>query len=62
MIDEIKAALAELENAGLIERTGEMRWDEHRHEWEPVYTHTELRRALYAAVINIEEYLTRLPN
>ena len=29
MIDEIKAAMAELESAGLIERTGEMRWDEH---------------------------------
>jgi hypothetical protein len=62
MIDEIKAAMAELESAGLIERTGEMRWDEHRHEWEPVYAHSELRRALAAAGISIEEYLTRLPD
>ena len=37
MIDEIKAAIAELEHAGIIQRTGEMRWSEQRHEWQPVY-------------------------
>jgi hypothetical protein len=62
MIDKIKAAMAELESAGIIERTGEMQWDEHHHEWQPVYAHTELRRALSAAGISVEEYLTRLPD
>ena len=62
MIDEIKAAFAELEHAGLIERTGEMRWDEHHHEWQPVYGHTDLRRALSAAGISIDEYLIRIPD
>jgi hypothetical protein len=62
MIDEIKAAMAELESAGIIERTGEMQWDEHHHEWQPVYAHTELRRALSAAGISVEEYLARLPD
>jgi hypothetical protein len=62
MIDEIKAAMAELEYAGIIERTGEMQWDEHHHEWQPVYAHTELRRALSAAGISVEEYLARLPD
>ena len=62
MIDEIKAAMAELEYAGIIERTGEMRWDEHHHEWQPVYAHTDLRRALSAAGISIDEYLTRVPD
>jgi hypothetical protein len=32
------------------------------YEWEPVYAHSELRRALAAAGISIEEYLTRLPD
>ena len=59
MIDEIKAAMAELEYAGIIERTGEMRWDEHRYEWQPVYAHSELGRALSAAGISIEEYQMR---
>ena len=36
MIDEIKAAMAELEYAGIIERTGEMEWSERHHEWQPV--------------------------
>ena len=62
MIVEIKAAFAELEHAGLIERTGEMRWDEHRYEWQPVYAHSELGRALSAAGIRIDEYQTRLPD
>ena len=59
MIDVIKAALAELEYAGIIERTGEMRWCEHSHEWQPVYAHSELGRALSAAGISIEEYQMR---
>ena len=62
MIDEIKAAMAELEYAGIIERTGEMRWDEHRHEWQPLYDLSELGRALSAAGISIDEYQTRLPD
>jgi hypothetical protein len=62
MIDELKAAIAKLEHAGLIERTGEMRWGEHHHEWQPVYAVSELGRALSAAGISIREYLTRLPD
>ena len=62
MIDEIKAAFAELEHAGLIERTGEMRWDEHHHEWQPVYALSELGRALSAAGISIREYQNRAIN
>ena len=62
MIDEIKAAIAELEYAGIIERTGEMRWSEQRHEWQPVYDLSELGRALSAAGIGIDEYQTRLPD
>jgi hypothetical protein len=62
MIDEIRAAMAELEYAGIIERTGEMRWDAHRHEWQPVYAQSELGRALSAAGISIDEYQTRLPD
>ena len=59
MIDEIRAAMAELEHAGIIERTGEMRWDEHRQEWQPVYDLSELARALSAAGISIDEYQNR---
>jgi hypothetical protein len=62
MIDEIKAAMAELENAGIVERTGEMRWAEHYHEWQPVYALSELGRALSAAGISIDEYQTQLPD
>ncbi len=62
MIDEIKAAMAELEHAGIIERTGEMRWGERCHEWQPVYALSELGRALSAARISIDEYQTRLPD
>jgi len=36
ILAEIKAALAELECAGIIERTGEMEWSERHHEWQPV--------------------------
>ena len=59
MIDEIKAAIAELEYAGIIERTGEMRWSEQRHEWQPVYALSELGQALSAAGISIDEYQNR---
>src|ERR1700757_4087171 len=41
MIAEIKAAMAELEYSGIIERTGEMRWAERSREWQPVYALTE---------------------
>ena len=66
MIDEmkaeIKAAVAELEYAGIIERTGEMRWGERYHEWQPVYALSELGRALSAAGISIREYQNRAIN
>ena len=62
MIDEIKAAMAELEYAGIIERTGEMRWSERCHEWQSVYALSELGRALSTAGISIGEYQTRLPD
>ncbi len=48
MTGEIQAALDELENEGIIERTGEMRWAERSREWQPVYKVTELGRALNA--------------
>ena len=41
-INEIKAAMAELECSGFIERTDEMRWAERSREWQPVYDATEL--------------------
>ena len=59
MIDEIKAAMAKLEYAGIIERTGEMQWAEHYHEWQPVCALSELGRALSAAGISIDEYQNR---
>jgi hypothetical protein len=59
VIDEIKAAMAELEYAGIIERTGEMRWGEDSHEWQPVYALSELGRALAAAGIDLDEYQNR---
>ena len=62
MFDEIKAAMAELEYAEIIERTGEMRWAEPCREWQPVYALSELGRALSAAGIGIDEYQTRLPD
>jgi hypothetical protein len=62
MIEQIKAAMAELEYAGIIERTGEMQWSEHRHEWRPVYALSELGRALSTAGISVDEYQTRLPD
>jgi DNA-binding HxlR family transcriptional regulator len=49
VIEEITAAMAELEHAGIIERTGEMRWAERSHEWQPVYALTELGRTLSGA-------------
>ena len=59
-LDAIRTALTELENEGIIERTGELRWDEDTREWEPVYTHTELGRALSAAGIDPSEYNERV--
>lgn len=54
---EINAALSNLEYAGLIERTGEMRWSDRCYEFQPVYTLTELGRALGAAGVGFAEYL-----
>jgi hypothetical protein len=45
-----------LEYGGIIERTGEMGFDEHSREWQPVYTFTELGRALSGAGIGFDEY------
>jgi hypothetical protein len=55
-LDEIRAALAELENEGIIERTGEMRWAERSREWQPVYDLSELGRALSKAGISPSDY------
>ena len=56
MIDEIKAAMAELECSGIIERTGEMRWPERSREWPPVYALTERGRALSDARISLDDH------
>jgi hypothetical protein len=57
--DEIQTALDELENQGIIERTGEMRWAERSREWQPVYDLSELGRALSSAGISLSEYQSR---
>jgi hypothetical protein len=67
VIDEITAAMAELEHtgiierkhAGIIERTGEMRWAERSREWQPAYALTELGRALSDAGISRDDYQDR---
>ena len=59
MINEIKAAMAELECSGIMERTGEMRWAERSREWQPVYALTELGRALSDAGISLDDYQDR---
>ena len=56
MRDEIRAAMAELEYAGIIEPTGEMSWGERSREWQPVYALTELGCALSASGIGFDEY------
>ncbi len=60
MKDEVIAALEKLENAGLFERTGEMRWGERSCESQPVYVLTELGRALSKAGISPDDYLNGL--
>jgi hypothetical protein len=60
MMNAIKAALNELENEGIIERTGKMEWDERGREWQPVYAYTELGRALSAAGISLDDYQDRV--
>ena len=57
MINELSAFLQKFENAGLIERTGEMRWGERSCEWQPVYVLTELGRALSKAGVAPDDYL-----
>ena len=57
MTDEVTAILKEFENAGIIVRTGEMRWAELSCEWQPVYVLTELGRALSKAGIDPDDYL-----
>jgi hypothetical protein len=58
MIDDVEAILQKFENAGLIERTAEMRWGELSCKWQPVYVLTELGRVLSrAGMISPDEYL-----
>jgi hypothetical protein len=59
MIAEVKAALAKLENAGIIERTGEMKWSDRCCELQPVYAETDLGRALHASGIGFDDYLSK---
>jgi hypothetical protein len=56
-VELIKTVLEELENAGLLRRTGEWRWSDWCNEWQPIYIATELGKALDAA--DIEHYLKR---
>jgi hypothetical protein len=62
MGDEVIAIFERLEKAGLIERTGEMRWGELSCEWLPVYVATELGRALSQAGIAPHDYLNGYKN
>ncbi len=62
MRDEVIAAVEKLENAGLLERTGEMRWGKQSCEWQPVYVLTELGRALSKAGISPDDYLNGYKN
>ena len=59
MLNQIRAAMAELEYAGIIEPTGEMRWGERSREWRPVYALTELGCALSASGIAFDKYQIR---
>lgn len=56
-INMIKGILEEYERAGLIERNGEMRWFDLCREWQPVYTITELGRAVTQAGMSLRDYL-----
>jgi hypothetical protein len=49
--EQVKTILEELESAGLIRQTGEMRWSERCNEWQPDYAITELGEGLEAADI-----------
>ena len=62
MTDELTSIFEELENAGLVERTGEMRWGELSCEWQPAYKLTELGRALSQAGIAPDDYLNGYKN
>jgi hypothetical protein len=54
-VELIKTVMEELENAGVLRRTGEWRWSDRCNEWQPIYVATELGMALDAA--DIEQYL-----
>ncbi len=60
MTGEIQAALDDLENEGIIERTGEMRWAERSREWQPVYKVTELDAHCTPPGITLSEYQERV--
>jgi DNA-binding PadR family transcriptional regulator len=53
----VEAVLAKLENAGLVERTGEKRWGYLSCKWQPSYTLTELGHALFAAGVDLRNYI-----
>jgi hypothetical protein len=53
--NDLKVILDELVYAGLVEC--EMRWDERSRQWEPMYSITELGRAVSVGGLNLEEYL-----
>jgi hypothetical protein len=50
-------AVLTIENAALIERTGEMRWRDLSCERQPTYTLTELGRALFAPRVDFRNYI-----
>lgn len=51
------AILEKFERAGLIKRTGEMRWAKRHRKWQPVYVITELGKRLHDAGIDVDSYL-----
>ena len=51
------AALEEFERAGIIRRTGEMRWAKERREYQPVFVITELGIRLHDSGVDIDQYL-----
>ena len=54
--NELKVVLDELMYAGFVKC--ETQWHERSHQWEPMYAITELGRAVSAAGISLDEYLS----
>ena len=59
MLDEVRAAMAELEYAGIIEPTGEMRWGERSRAWRPVALRPKLDAPCPPRGIGFDEYQIR---